>query len=445
MNIELSDDQKKAVDKILSGQNVFVSGPGGSGKSTLIRHIVNTVNKRIQVCAMTGCAANLLSCNARTLHSWGGLGIKTSESGELAKKILKNFFLKKRWISTQILIVDEVSMMSKKVFEDLDYIGRTIRKRMSTRFGGLQLVFLGDFFQLPPVGNSDEEDTSKFCFESNIWFETFLKENHVVLNNIYRQQGDMEYANILSQIRVGVITKKSYEKLVDVQKEYMTKKERNDYHPTRIYPTKKKTNEKNSEEFNKLTGETHKFTLSYVYDIEPKFSKELPSIFSKVYSQEEKTNELQNLESSLICDSTVNLKVGSHVMYIINNPNIEKVNGSQGIIIGFNVLGNPIVRFRDGSEHTINYHVWESERIPGIGVSQIPLILSWAITIHKSQGVTLESAEIDVGNDVFECGQTYVAMSRIKSLDGLYLKSFNVGKIKTHKRAKDFYEQLEKK
>ena len=120
-------------------------------------------------------------------------------------------------------------------------------------------------------------------------------------------------------------------------------------------------------------------------------------------------------------------------------------NGSQGIIQDFTSMGMPIVKFQNGIEKTIMPHIWQSEKIKTVGVKQIPLILSWAITIHKSQGATMDCAEIDIGNDVFACGQTYVALSRVKSLDGLYLKSFNPNKIKLSKKVISFYQNIKQK
>jgi ATP-dependent DNA helicase PIF1 len=117
-------------------------------------------------------------------------------------------------------------------------------------------------------------------------------------------------------------------------------------------------------------------------------------------------------------------------------------NGSQGIVEDFTQLGTPIVKFRNGSRRAINYHTWQSEKIPIVGIKQIPLILAWAVTIHKSQGATLEMAEIDIGNHIFACGQTYVALSRVKNLDGLYLKSFNPQKIKINLKVVDFYNNI---
>ena len=147
-----------------------------------------------------------------------------------------------------------------------------------------------------------------------------------------------------------------------------------------------------------------------------------------------------------MCEKEMKVKIGAQVMCIINikseSGDILICNGSQGIVKEFcEVTGCPKVKYNNGIIMVMTRHVWPSDKIPGIGVSQVPLILSWALTIHKSQGATLDVAEIDVGSGVFECGQTYVALSRVKSLNGLYLTSFDAGRIRIHKKVKEFYEK----
>jgi ATP-dependent DNA helicase PIF1 len=164
------------------------------------------------------------------------------------------------------------------------------------------------------------------------------------------------------------------------------------------------------------------------------------------YTREDIQTELDYLTGNLICDKNIKIKVGAQVMCIINiqMPNEEMIcNGSQGIVTRFcQTTNQPIVKYNNGIEMVMSRHIWPSENIPGIGVSQVPLILAWALTIHKSQGATLDTAEIDVGSGIFECGQTYVALSRVKSLNGLYLTSFDAGRIKINKKVKEYYESL---
>ena len=164
------------------------------------------------------------------------------------------------------------------------------------------------------------------------------------------------------------------------------------------------------------------------------------------YTKDQIQTELMFLQSNLRCEEIVKLKVGAQVMCIVNiqldNGDIL-CNGAQGIVTDV-LQGMPIVKYKNGYQMTMSPHIWPSELIPGIGVSQVPLILAWALTIHKSQGSTLDIAEIDAGSGIFECGQTYVALSRVKSLEGLYLSSFDASKVRISKKVQDFYSQIQK-
>ena len=188
--MELSKEQQIAFNLFKQGKNVFITGPAGSGKSELIKIFYNYAIeqfKTIQICALTGCAAVLLGCKARTLHSWSGIGLGNVSVQSLVKKISKNHNAKTAWRTTHILIVDEVSMLSKKLFEILNSLGKILR-RNNNPFGGMQIVFSGDFYQLPPVGNKEEDpDTEKFCFESDIWNQVFNSSYQIQLIKIFNR------------------------------------------------------------------------------------------------------------------------------------------------------------------------------------------------------------------------------------------------------------------
>ena len=179
-----------------------------------------------------------------------------------------------------------------------------------------------------------------------------------------------------------------------------------------------------------------------------KLRSDLESRKSHQFTAKDIEYELQNLSKNLICDQELKLKVGAQVMCIVNiapekGGELEICNGSQGLVTGFCPMTScPVVKFNNGLEQVMTRHTWLSERIPGVGVQQVPLILAWALTIHKSQGATLDAAEIDVGSGIFECGQTYVALSRVKSLEGLYLTSYDVTKIKINRKVKEYYSTL---
>ena len=418
--MELSIEQEYAIQKFKEGKNIYLSGPAGSGKTHIIKHIKEIAEKGkklIQICALTGCAAVLLGCNAKTVHSWSGIGLGNQPLESTINKIRKYLPKLMAWLKLDILVIDEISMMSKKLFELLDGIGKAVR-RNNLAFGGIQLVFSGDFLQLPPVGN--DEESSMFCFESSSWFEIFQLENHIQLKKIFRQN-DIIFKTILNEIRIGKITKKSREILAQQIGKDSSLLE---IKPTKIFPIKIKVNEINTTELDKLTTEEFIFKNKYIS------IKQINEVIQ---------HELDRIENNILCDKVIKLKVGAQVMCIINMDTL--CNGSQGIITRFEE-GLPVVKYTNGVEMLMNYYIWQSETISGVGISQLPIILAWAISIHKSQGATLDFAEIDIGSDIFECGQSYVALSRVKSLEGLYISFFDPKKIKVNRKVRDFYAKL---
>jgi len=441
--MELSREQQIAFDKYVEGHNIFITGPGGTGKSELIRMIYKHAFSRfknIHVTALTGCASILLNCKAKTLHSWAGIGLGNRTTEQLVTKIKKNKFLKSVWKETDILVVDEVSMLSLKIFNMLNDIGKAIRKNQRS-FGGIHLIFSGDFYQLPPVGDKDDLDTQRFCFESDDWNSVFHRDCQIELKKIFRQTHDI-YSSILNQIREGRIKKRSNELLL----QYVGRiKDPNLVaEPTKLFPTKNKVEQINISKMSALHSEEKEYKIKYIKDIEmTKAEKEL----RRQFTDKDIQLELDFLAGNLMCEKEMKIKLGAQVMCIINIKSAEGdiliCNGSQGIITEFcEITGSPKVKYNNGCHMIMTRHTWISDKIPGIGVSQVPLILSWALTIHKSQGATLDAAEIDVGSGIFECGQTYVALSRVKSLNGLYLTSFDASRIRINKKVKEFYESL---
>jgi ATP-dependent DNA helicase PIF1 len=192
-----------------------------------------------------------------------------------------------------------------------------------------------------------------------------------------------------------------------------------------------------------LQSDEKEFKIKYLKDLEMTRAERATRY---EYTDKDIQMELEFLANNLICEKEMKLKVGAQVMSVINiqsDRGLDVCNGSQGIITGFcDITSSPRVKFNNGIEMIMTRNIWQSDKIPGIGVSQVPLILAWALTIHKSQGATLDAAEIDVGSGIFECGQTYVALSRVKSLDGLYLTSFDASKIRINRKVKEFYDNL---
>jgi ATP-dependent DNA helicase PIF1 len=453
---ELSIEQKYALDKFKKGENLFITGPGGTGKTKLIHSLVNYMNQsgtNYQICAMTGCAALLLGCKSRTLHSWSGIKLARGPIETIIKQVIRSKKTVSAWKKVKVLIVDEVSMMSKKIFELCEKIARLIRKNESP-FGGIQVIFTGDFFQLPPVGDDKEEDSTKFSFESEKWFQVFPMANNIQLTHIFRQT-DQEYIKILLEIRRGEISEEGKELLQKYVKRPFDKSEHNGAIPTKLFPVKSKVEYVNTAMFSKLEGEDNIFENiekrnSTVYIDTNKIIEPELLLKCQALTPEEVTYEIENMNKNINIDKSLKLKCGALVMCTFNIDLEGGIcNGSQGSIVEFRESSDgipgvklPVVLFSNGQRRVISYQYYQNEEYPTIVIGQIPLCLAWALTIHKIQGATLDMADMDLGKSVFEYGQSYVALSRIKSLDGLYLSEFHPHRIKANPLVKAFYDSL---
>ena len=447
--MELSPEQEQAIAVFNEGRNMFLTGPGGTGKTALIKKMVDlckTNGKKVQVCALTGCAAVLLNCQAKTVHSWAGIGLANGPADLIVKRVTTNKYKAAAWKKIDVLIIDGVSMMSQKIFEILDSIGQKVRK--DTRpFGGVQVIFSGDFYQLPPVAREEDQTDIAFCFESPGWQKTF--QEVVQLKKIFRQT-DEAYTAILNQIRVG----KLYKSALEILTPHIGKPLPDTFVPTILLPRRRDAEMINARELEKLPSEKKIYTLTKAEILPQQAQAKQTQAQAKQQAQaqakqqdisaEQREMEHNFLVNNIMADKEIVLKKGAQVMCIANidmESSEPIVNGSQGIIIDF--VGNlPLVQFNSGARRTVGFHTWNSETYPSIGVKQIPLIYAWAITIHKAQGVSLDMAQIDAGSNIFECGQTYVALSRIKSLQGLYLTAFNPQKIKVNKKVQEYYKTL---
>jgi len=448
--IELSPEQKYAFEKFKRGHNLFITGQGGTGKTRLITEFVKYAKfngKNIQICAMTGCASLLLGEGAKTIHSWSGMQIANGTINQVIDKIRNNMRAKKNWTNTDILIVDEVSMCSKKIFEILNGAGKLVRNN-NIPFGGIQVIFTGDFYQLPPVPTQKEPDTEKFCFESLEWDSVFPIDNCIELKTVFRQK-DHVYKSILSEIRRGEISPESIDVLRKYEKREYNQEENNGCFLTKILPTRQRVDATNRILFDKIEEPIETYYVvkkhdrkTYV-DSEKPIEKEILDMCSKLSSTQIETEKNRLINNAPISE-ILELKKGASVMCLINIDLDQGIcNGSQGTVVDF--VGEkkiPMVLFANGVKMTISPHLWQSPDYPNIVIGQIPLCLAWALTIHKIQGATLNIAEIDIGLSIFENGQSYVALSRVQSLEGLYLSNFNPGKIKANSKVKEFYSRL---
>lgn len=448
--MELSDEQQYALELFNNKENLFITGSGGVGKTHLIQKFIDSANERnknVQVCALTGCASLLLGSSAKTIHSWSGIKLAKGSKEEVVEQALNKKGSKKKWKNIDILIIDEVSMMSKKIFEILIEITKRSRKN-NQPFGGIQLVLSGDFFQLPPIGNPNEPETCEFCFESDKWESVIPMDNHIELTTMFRQK-DPKYIEILSQVRTAQLSIENANILKEHCNKTYDQKSNNNICLTKLFPLKSKVDNVNVEMFDQIDSENHNYQVECKYDCVTyaETGVNIPShilILCRKLSNAQKDYETNSLMSNSPCEADLNLKINTLVMCTINLDLDNGIcNGSQGVIV--DLLGpdnTPLVKFKNGMSVLIQKHLWQSFDYPTIAIKQYPLKLAYALTVHKIQGATLDMAEIDVGSSVFEYGQTYVAMSRVKTLDGLYLRDFNPNKIKVNKKVIKFYKKI---
>lgn len=431
--IKLSDEQQQIKDLFVAGENVFISGAAGTGKTHLIRHLIEISNSKepdLVVTATTGCAATLICNQARTINSWSGIGIATEQNDIIVEKISRNRNYRKAWKRCKVLFVDEISMLSKRIFDLLDSVGKKLRGN-ERPFGGIQLVFTGDFFQLPPVPDNAAKDSGSFCFKSENWVKTFGRNQFELSINF--RQGEGVFHEMLSQIRSGKLSKQCQKNLLD----RMEVQPPVDIQPIQIMPLRHKVDSINNSFNSKLATESHSFH-TFIYDCD-----------NNTYVDEAKHKTLIKYNTVLSYhdkNSEVTLKVGSQVMCTANIDmySDKKIcNGSSGKVVRFSNNGYPVVKFVNGRTlellpRKINFEFMGSQYTH----ISMPLMLSWAITIHKAQGCSLDAALIDCGENIFECGQAYVALSRVRSLDGLFLRSFDVSKILIKRSVLNFYASL---
>lgn len=414
---QLNEEQLAVMEEIEKNHNVFITGPGGTGKSFLIRHIKKVLEgkgKVVAVTSLTGMASLLIGEGAKTIHSWSGIGIGNRSVSNYYDFIrVKHKKAREAWRNTDTLIIDEISMMSDELFEKLDALGRLLRRCPEKPFGGLQILCFGDFYQLPPIN-------TKFVFETPLWNETI---NSVVpFETIYRQK-DPVFQTMLNEIREGNVSDET-DRLLKTRLGLDFSKE--EIQPTKIFTRRDTVDKINKEGLDKIEGESKTYKI---------FTK------GKVSSDSIK-NALARMDDSAQYQTELVLKVRAQVMLIANvNQEEGLVNGRLGIVTEMNTI-SVTVRFKGGYERKIDIHEWKLEDNEKISRNQIPLILAYAITTHKCQGSTLDSAYIDIGSSIFEYGQAYVALSRVKSLDALYLHDYSRKAIRAHPKVIEYYKSL---
>jgi ATP-dependent DNA helicase PIF1 len=433
---KLNAEQRQAFDAVLAGKSIFITGPGGTGKSYLLQTLYSLyqshTGKKMAVTALTGCAALLLGPWAKTVHSWAGIGLAKGNPESVARGILNNSRKKKNWRGISCLIIDEVSMLTPYLLEYLDTVGRIVRN-CPKPFGGLQVVFVGDFYQLPPVMKDvpvvPGESERIFAFESPLW-KAIVQET-VTLTQIIRQR-DPVFQTILNQARIGELSEESYA-VLEARKTMAWK--RQEIKPTLLFTKNQDVNTINETQLDKLTGATVTYTAKTVPP--PGLPKEVVDFM------------VEKLDRDAPYEVELRLKEKAQVMLLKNqDPEAGLVNGSRGVVTGFGPDGFPLVKFLHGPPFPVRVPpaAWSmdtDDESKTVVREQIPLRLAYALTIHKAQGASLDSALVDVGPSTFEYGQAYVALSRVRNLDALYVFEIHPRAFRAHPAVRAFYQSLE--
>lgn len=410
--------QDEALKIMLSGKNVFLTGSAGSGKSWLTNLFVQSIKQQKQVAttASTGIAATQFP-NGRTVHSWSGTGILDDIDDPRFYSAVNNTKKMGDILNTQVLIIDEISMLTGAKFSLIDQAAR--RARHDPRpFGGMQVVLVGDFFQLPPVGQGKVD----WVFETDTWQELDLQVCY--LEKVYRQEAEDPLTTILNEMRTGFVSDSSRDLLVSRKQTPAL-----DYEPIHLYPLNQSVDMINEVRMADLDTE------------------------SRMYKMRSEGNEyeIQKLMKDVNLPIYLEVKLEEEVVILKNAPEEGYVNGTQGQVIGWKKdeedgILNPIVKIHSsGLEVIVKRATWKREDRNGhvlAELNQLPLKAAWAITVHKSQGMTLNVVQTDL-SQAFTPGLGYVALSRVKSLDGLYLLGINEMALRMSPTALAFDKELQ--
>jgi ATP-dependent DNA helicase PIF1 len=410
--ITLSAEQQAVDQAVKRGDNVLATGAAGTGKSTLLNAMRRRYNDALTVVASTGIAA--MNVGGTTLHSFAGLGLGTDSAEVIADRILgaKESRVYRNIVHTDILAIDEISMISAELLDLIDELFRLVRDDMEP-FGGMQIVAFGDFLQLPPVSRGSQ---SKFAFEAKAWnagrFRTLM------LTRVYRQ-ADQQFADALMRLRVGDIHHPAVNLLASRSNIPLPK---DGIRPVIIETHNKNVDEQNTAELDLLPGKEFAF-------------KALDRGGLKA---------MERLNRDCLAPETLRLKIGAQVM-LLANVDLESglANGSLGVVTKLDEK-EIAVKFPKAGTVTMErreYSITNNGQVLATR-NQYPLRLSYAITSHKAQGLTLDRILVRMGN-VFDYGQAYVAVSRVKTLEGLYMQKTTRHAFRAHPRAVEFYRSAE--
>jgi ATP-dependent DNA helicase PIF1 len=415
----LSDEQQAVLDLALAGHSLFLTGSAGTGKSFLLSRIVDALKGKygeeaVYVTATTGVAAvNVDGC---TIHSYAGFGLGKGHVFDLLVPLRRKRDVVERWTKTRVLVIDELSMMSDDMFDKLELIGRRLRGRELEPFGGIQVIGSGDFYQLPPVPDPDSPPP-RMCFRASSWSSVFTKQ--CLLTRIYRQT-DRAFVDVLNEVRAGRPTLMSLAYLAGLQRPLPLSGK---VEPTVLYPHRADVSSMNDKRLAALPG---------------------PERVYKARDWAIDNGHLVALEKHCTVAPVLTLKVGAQVV-LLRNLCVKGglVNGSRGVVTSMDERG-PTVDFVGVGERLCGPTAFETKvgsRLVACR-TQVPLGLAWALTIHKSQGMSIDLLEVALGS-VFEDGQAYTALSRARRPSGLrLLDDPTKARITASKEATAFYASL---
>ncbi|OGI34307.1 MAG: hypothetical protein A2259_05115 [Candidatus Moranbacteria bacterium RIFOXYA2_FULL_43_15] len=406
--------QRTALDILKMGHNVFLTGPAGSGKTFLLNQYIGYLkgkNIGVAVTASTGIAATHM--NGQTIHSWSGLGIKDVFTEADFSKLKSRHFIKQRLKKTKVLIIDEISMFHAHQLDIVNSICKRFKEPFLP-FGGLQVILCGDFFQLPPVAKYGRK--ACFVIESGAWAETnpkicYLEEQH--------RQEDKKMLKILNDIRSRTCDTETMGMILSRENQPI----KNSIAPTKLF--------------------THNANVDAINDFELQKIEEEPREFHMTSTGIE--NLVNTIKKGCLAPEKLILKKGAVVMFVKNNFERGYVNGTLGKVTGFEESGLPIIQTLLGKTIIAIPEKWSIEEndVTLASVTQVPLRLAWAITVHKSQGMTLDAVEMDLSKS-FEYGMGYVALSRVRRLDGIKLLGINEVALEVNPIVFDLDRELEK-
>ncbi|XP_075040101.1 ATP-dependent DNA helicase PIF1 [Mixophyes fleayi] len=412
--MQLSSEQSLILSTVLSGRNVFFTGSAGTGKSFLLKRIIGALPpKSTYATASTGVAA--CHIGGTTLHAFAGIGSGKAPL-EQCIEMAHRPGVRQHWISCRHLIIDEISMVEGELFDKLEAVARAVRCR-DEPFGGIQLIVCGDFLQLPPVTQASSQ--TKFCFQAKSWRKCIHLNMELTA---VRRQTDKKFISLLQAIRLGRCTEEVTRQLLLTSNH---KIERDGILATRLCTHKDDVDLTNERRLQQLPGEIHTYDA---LDSDPMLVK--------------------TMNTQCPVAQQIQLKKGAQVM-LAKNLDVAQglVNGARGVVIGFEGAGKalPKVRFLCGVTEVMKMERWVIKGHGGIYLTrqQLPLKLAWAISIHKSQGMTLDCVEISLSR-VFESGQAYVALSRARSLEGLRVMDFDPKAVNANPYVLHFYARLKK-